>query len=166
MNLEAKKQVLRSLVYGIYVLGVRDEEATNGAHLTTVSWATQLSFEPPMIGVALHRESRALAIVSRASAFSLSVLPSSARAIASKLGRSSADVRDKSASIALLDRADHPGGLLAPVVNVATGWLDCTLHDQLEVGDHVLVTAHVRDAGIISDGSTLTLAETGWRYSG
>jgi flavin reductase (DIM6/NTAB) family NADH-FMN oxidoreductase RutF len=165
MNQEAKKQVLRSLVYGVYVLGVRDDDASNGAHVTTVSWVTQLSFEPPMLGVALHRESRALLLVSRAKAFSLCVLPASAKAIASKLGRASADVSDKGTSVALHKGASGDA-TAPPVVQAATGWLECAVDHEIEAGDHVLVTARVHDATVVGGEATLTLAETGWRYSG
>ena len=165
MNAEAKKQVLRSLVYGVYVLGVEDPDAIRGTHLTTVSWVTQVSFEPPMVSVALRRDSRALALVLRRKTFSLGILPASAKAVASKLGRSSAEVRDKSASVVLLDRASGPSS--SPMLGAVTGWMECEVDTtHLETGDHVLLTARVVDAGVVGSGATLTLAETGWRYSG
>jgi flavin reductase (DIM6/NTAB) family NADH-FMN oxidoreductase RutF len=164
MNAEAKKQVLRSLVYGVYVLGVEDAEAPRGVHLTTVAWVMQVSFEPPMVSIGLHRESRALALVLRRKAFSLGILPASARAVASKLGRSSAEVRDKSASVALLDRANGPSS--SPMLEAVTGWVECEVDAHLETGDHMLLTARVVGAGVVGSGATLTLAETGWRYSG
>ena len=164
MNAEAKKQVLRSLVYGVYVLGVEDANAPRGTHLTTVSWAMQVSFEPPMVSVALHRESRAVGLVLQRRTFSLGILPASARAVASKLGRSSADVPDKSASIALLDHVSGPSS--SPMLEAATGWVECEVDAHLETGDHLLLTARVIDAGVVGSGATLTLAETGWRYSG
>lgn len=164
MNAEAKKHVLRSLVYGVYVLGVEDADATHGTHFTTVSWVTQVSFEPPMVSVALHRESRALALALRRKTFSLGVLPASARAVASKLGRSSAEVRDKSANVALLDRANGPSS--SRMLEAVTGWVECEVDAHLATGDHTLLTARVLNAGVVGSGATLTLAETGWRYSG
>ena len=164
MNSEAKKDVLRSLVYGVYVLGVQDANAPRGGHLTTVSWVMQVSFEPPMISVALHRESHAVALVLQHRTFSLGILPASARAVASKLGRSSTDVRDKSESIALLDHVRGPSS--SPMLEAATGWLECEVDAHLETGDHMLLAARVVDASVIGSGATLTLAETGWRYSG
>lgn len=44
MNLEAKKKVLRSFTYGLYVLTAQDgDEVAAG----TVNWVTQASFQPP-----------------------------------------------------------------------------------------------------------------------
>jgi flavin reductase (DIM6/NTAB) family NADH-FMN oxidoreductase RutF len=52
------------------------------------------------------------------------------------------------------------------MAQAATGWMECTVESQVETGDHVLVTARVQDAAVTGSGPTLTLAETGWRYSG
>jgi flavin reductase (DIM6/NTAB) family NADH-FMN oxidoreductase RutF len=52
------------------------------------------------------------------------------------------------------------------MLEAVSGWLECEVDRQLETGDHVLVTARVVGAGVVGSGATLTLAETGWRYSG
>jgi len=164
VNGEAKKQVLRSVAYGVYVLGVRGGGigASAESHATAVSWLTQISFEPPMIGVALERESTTLPLLRAAGAFALSVLPAGARSIASRLGRSSATTPRK-----LLGIAHHPAPESgAPVLDDATGWLDCRVRAELAAGDHVVVAAEVIEAGTQREGETLTLRETGFRYSG
>ena len=163
MNGEARKQVLRSVVYGVYVLGVRGGSVEGDLpHATAVSWLTQLSFEPPMIGVALERESATLPLVRAAGAFAVSVLPAGARSTASRLGRSTATTPRKLAGI-----AHHPAPESgAPVLDEATGWLDCRVRGELPSGDHVLVVAEVVEAGTQHEGATLTLGETGFRYAG
>lgn len=165
MNQEAKKRVLRSVVYGLYALGVRRPEgdaAEGGAHMMTVNWLTQVSFEPPMVAVAVERESASLGLVRSAGAFALSVLPAGARQLAGRLGRSSATTPDKLSGV-----AHHPAPLSgAPVLDEATGWLDCRVTAELPAGDHVLYMAEVVDAGEQREGETLTLRETGFRYAG
>src|SRR5262249_23921289 len=104
MDVDAKKNALRTLVYGVYVLGAK-AAAGGAAALATVSWATQLSFEPPIVGVALEVESRTLAAVRASRSFVLSVLPPEAKPIASRLGRASADVPSKSAGTELVSSA-------------------------------------------------------------
>ena len=159
MDTDAKKQVLRSIVYGLYALGVREGE---GAHMMTVNWVTQTSFEPPMLAVAVETESRSLPLLREAGAFALSVLPAGARQLAGKLGRSSATTPDKLTGV-----AHHAGPETgAPVLDEGTGWLECRITAEVPSGDHVLVVAEVVEAGVQRAGETLTLRETGFRYAG
>ena len=159
MNQDAKKQVLRSFVYGLYALGVRRGE---GAHAMTVNWVMQASFEPPMIAVAIELESASLRYVRERGAFALSVFPTGARQLAGRLGRSSAKVPDKLDGV-----AHHPSPVTgSPVLDDATGWLDCRVAAEVPSGDHVLVLAEVVEAGVAGEAETLTLKEAGFRYAG
>ncbi|MEJ7813103.1 MAG: flavin reductase family protein [Gemmatimonadaceae bacterium] len=159
MDHEAKKHVLRSIVYGLYALGVRRGQ---GAHAMTVNWLTQVSFEPPMIAVAIENESASLPLVREAGAFAVSVLPAGARQLAGRLGRKSANTPDKLDGVPY-----HPSPVTgSPVVDGATGWLDCRVTGEQPAGDHVLVVAEVVEAGVLAEGETLTLRETGFRYAG
>jgi len=159
MNQDAKKKVLRSIVYGLYAFGVR---ADDEMHAMTVNWVTQSSFEPPMIAIAIENESHSLPMLRTAGAFALSILPTGARQLAGKLGRSSANVPNK-----LQDAPYHAAPISgAPVLDEATGWLDCRVVSEQPSGDHVLVVAEVVEAGVQTDAETLTLRETGFRYAG
>lgn len=161
MDQNAKKTVLRRIVYGLYALGVRDA-ARETAHMMTVNWMTQVSFEPPMIAVAIENESQSLPLVRQARAFALSIFPTGARQMAGKLGRSSANVPNK------LEGIGHHAAPVthSPVLDEGTGWLDCRVVSEQPAGDHVLVVAEVVDAGVQREEKTLTLEETGFRYAG
>lgn len=159
MDQNAKKTALRRIVYGLYALGVRDGEEE---HAMTVNWVTQVSFEPPMIAVAIERESHSLPLVQRARAFALSIFPTGARQLAGKLGRSSANVPNKLEGV-----AHHPAPVTgSPVLDEATAWLDCRVVFDHPAGDHVVAIAEVVEAGVQRDERTLTLEETGFRYAG
>lgn len=156
MNREALHTVLRSLTHGIYVLGTgRGAEE----HLATVSWATQVSAEPPMVAVALHRESRAAARATASQGFTLSPLAASGTALASRLGRPAAPA-SKLGGV----RVEASPVLGLPLPTEATGWLECRIASQLVTGDHVLLLGAVVDAGTRRSEPTLLLRETGWRY--
>lgn len=159
MDPEARKTVLRRIVYGLYALGVRDGAEP---HMMTVNWMTQCSFEPPMLAVAIEVESRSLPLVRAERRFAVSILPAGARQLAGRLGRSSASVPDKLQGVAH-HQAPQSG---APVLDEATGWLDLEVRGEIESGDHVLVIGEVIDAGVTGDAETLTLRETGFRYAG
>src|ERR687885_1002424 len=159
MNQDAKKRVLRSFPYGLYALGVRRGE---GAHAMTVNWVTQTSFEPPMLAVAIELESASLRAVRESGAFALSVFPSGARQLAGRLGRSSANVPEKLDGV-----AHHPAPATgSPVLDDATGWLECRVVSEQQTGDHVLVVAEVIEAGIQREAETRALGETGLRDAG
>ena len=160
MDPDTKKRVLRSVVYGLYALGVRHEGAS---HAMTVNWITQISFEPPKIAVAIEKESRTLPMVRGAGAFAISIFPTGARNLAGRLGRHSRNVPDKLDGV-----AHHPATVSgAPILDEATGWLDCRVEQEVDTGDHVLVIAEVVEVGAGSvDAETLTLKETGFRYAG
>ncbi len=159
MDQDAKKKVLRSIVYGLYALGVKHGDE---AHAMTVNWLTQVSFEPPMIAVAVETESRSLELLRETRTFAVSILPSGARQLAGKLGRSSANTPNKLDGV-----PHHAGGTTgAPILDEATGWLECRIASEHASGDHVLVVADVVDAGVQHEAETLTLKETGFRYAG
>ena len=63
--------------------------------------------------------------------------------------------------------AHHPAPVTgSPILDEATGWLDCRVRSEQPAGDHVLVIAEVVEAGLQHAGKTLTLEETGFRYAG
>jgi flavin reductase (DIM6/NTAB) family NADH-FMN oxidoreductase RutF len=159
MDHESKKRVLRSIPYGLYALGVRRGERP---HMMTVSWVTQVSFEPPMLAVAIERDARALEMIRDAQEFVISVFPTGARQLAGKLGRSSANVPDKMDGV-----AHRPAPISgAPILRDCTGWLECHVSAEQPAGDHIVFIADVVEAGVSREAETLTLKETGFRYAG
>jgi flavin reductase (DIM6/NTAB) family NADH-FMN oxidoreductase RutF len=159
MDLDAKKKVLRSIVYGLYALGVRrgDED-----HAMTVNWLTQVSFEPPMVAVSVESESHSLELLRAARAFAISILPTGSRQLAGRLGKSSATTPRKLEGV-----AHRPGPTTgAPILDEATGWLECRIVAEQPAGDHVVVIGEVVEAGTVREADTLTLKETGFRYAG
>ncbi len=161
MDQDAKKQVLRTIVYGLYALGVRHDQ-DGPPHAMTVNWLTQLSFEPPLIGVAVEHEARSLGMLRASGQFALSVLPAGSRQLAGRLGRSSRNVPNKLDGV-----AHHPGPLTgSPILDDATGWLECRITADHPAGDHIFLIAEVVEAGLQTPADTLTLKETGFRYAG
>ncbi len=163
MDQDAKKQALRRIVYGLYALGVRDgNDADAPAHAMTVNWVTQVSFDPPMLAVAVENDAHSLPLIRQERAFALSLLGTGARELAGKLGRSSARTPDK------LDGVPHHAGPAtgSPILDEGTAWVECRVTGEMPAGDHVLVVGEVVEAGVQRDAETLTLKETGFRYAG
>ena len=72
MGLEAKKNVLRMIPYGLYVLMTENNEGKVAA--STVNWVTQTSFDPPLLAVAIKKDSQTYALVREKGLFSLNML--------------------------------------------------------------------------------------------
>src|SRR5688500_12945276 len=64
-------EVLRQIPYGLYVVGVRNE---NEMTATVVSWAMQCSFFPPLIAVAIRKPSRTYDLIKAGNTFTLNFI--------------------------------------------------------------------------------------------
>ncbi len=72
MDANEKKQALRMIPYGLYVLAA--EAADGRVAASTVNWVTQASFEPPLVAVGVKSDSGAHSIIKESKTFSLNVL--------------------------------------------------------------------------------------------
>jgi flavin reductase (DIM6/NTAB) family NADH-FMN oxidoreductase RutF len=130
-------------------------------HAIVAAWVIQASFAPPMVVVAAESESRCLPMIRDAKAFAVNVLGAEQRDLASRLGHG--DTTAPKLSGVPTKPAPVTG---APVILSGLGWLECRLVATMPAGDHTLVLGEVVEAGVEREGSPLTLAETGMKYSG
>jgi flavin reductase (DIM6/NTAB) family NADH-FMN oxidoreductase RutF len=159
MDETAKKQVLRLFPYGLYAVTAREGKQVAAM---TVNWATQVSFAPPLIAVSMERESRTRAMVMRTGVFALCVFAAEQRELAGLLGRHSAKVPDKVASVAWV-----PGGATGcPLIAGTLGALECRVTNTMEAGDSILVLAAVIEAHALHDGAPLTMQAAGFKHAG
>jgi flavin reductase (DIM6/NTAB) family NADH-FMN oxidoreductase RutF len=158
LNPAAKKEVLRLLTYGLYVVGVSDGADAN---VFTANWLTQVSFEPPLLALSVESGTRSRGIIERSGKFAVSVLETGRRELAGDLGRHSGNVADK------LSRTAHrfaPNG--CPVLDDALGYLGCDVQSATPAGDSTLYVALVTEAVFLHPGAPLTMKETGFKHSG
>src|SRR5690348_11688108 len=136
MDEAAKKRVLRLFSYGLYAVTAREGETVTAM---TVNWAAQVSFAPPMLAVSMERESRTRDIIMRTGVFALCVYAAEQRELAGLLGRHSAKVPDKFASVAW-----EPGGATGcPLIAGTLGALECRVVETMAAGDSVLILAEI-----------------------
>ena len=159
MDPQAKKQVLRSFTYGLYVVTARSGEAWGAM---TANWLMQVSFEPPLLALAAEAGSHTRSLIEASGAFGVNVLEASQREIAGQLGRSFAKQPAKGEALAW--RAGPETG--SPLLAEALGWVECRVVHSQPAGDHVVYVAKVVEAGGHREGRPLTLAEAGFRYAG
>lgn len=159
MDAAAKKTVLRMFTYGLFAVTAKDGA---GAHGMLANWLTQISFEPPMLALAIEHDSHMRQLVDMHGAFAVNVLESGQRELAGQLGKTFAKHPDKFKEIGW-----RPGPLTgSPLLEAGLGWVECRVSDERATGDHILYIAEVVEAGVHREGTPLTLKDTGFKYFG
>jgi flavin reductase (DIM6/NTAB) family NADH-FMN oxidoreductase RutF len=160
MDADHKKQALRMIPYGLYVLAAESKDGRVAA--STVNWVTQASFEPPLVAVGVKADSGAHSIIKESGVFSLNVLGKGQESLAFSFFK---PVERDGNSIA--GQSFSSGRAGAPIFSDAHAFLECKLLETVEVGDHSLFVGEVVDAGVSRslegrpDDATLTLRDLG-----
>jgi flavin reductase (DIM6/NTAB) family NADH-FMN oxidoreductase RutF len=158
MDPAIKKQALRLFTYGLYVVMCADGAEVNAF---TVNWLSQVSFEPPLVVISVENASKSLPMILHSRTCTINVLRSGQRELAGKLGKSALRVPNKLEGVSYEVREG-----CYPVLHEALAWVACSVQRSIEAGDSTLVIAEVVDAGIITEGQPLTMAEAGFRHAG
>ena len=158
MDEDAKQAALRAFTYGLVVVGARAGDEINGM---TANWVSQVSFEPPLVSVAVEQRAHTHRLISQGRCFSITILASGQKPIAAKFTQPQRRAGDK-----LGPYAYRLGPTGCPILLDGLGYVDCEVVQTVETGDHTLFIGRVVDAGLLRAGQPLTLAETGWHYGG
>ncbi len=157
-----RRRALWTMPSGLYVVGSRAGERRNGM---TLNWATQLSFNPKLLGVAIENEAVTRQLIAEGGAFSLCVLDREDRAIVRKFTK---PVEVDAESSTLNGFPYHDGVTGVPVLDQAVAYVECRVRDTLELGDHTLFVGEVVDAGFQKpeDTPVLRMEDTRMNYGG
>jgi flavin reductase (DIM6/NTAB) family NADH-FMN oxidoreductase RutF len=160
MDPNAKKTALRMIPYGLYVLTAKGKDGAIAA--ATVNWVTQASFAPPLVVVGVKADSGAHAVIKNAGAFALNVLGKGQQAAAFAFFKPVTHDGDR-----INGEAFRAGSSGAPILAAVPAFVECTLVDTLEKGDHSIFVGEVVDAGVNAtidgrpDDATLWLKDLG-----
>lgn len=160
MNEAVKKNALRKISYGMYVVGVRDGENLNAF---TADWLSQCSFSPPLVMLGVRGDSGSNAMLRRGRVFAVSVLGKSQIEVAKHFLKP--DRNGKTG--AKLDGFELINGTTgAPILADCSAWFECRVREIYDVGDHSVVIGEVVEAGNGTDDDALRLSDTPWHYGG
>ncbi len=160
MDANAKKTALRMIPYGLYVLAAETKDGKVAA--ATVNWVTQTSFEPPLVAVGVKVDSAAHTVIKESRAFSLNMLGKDQQSTAFAFFKSVE--RDGDTIGGERFRVGETG---SPILISAPAFVECTLVDTIEEGDHSLFVGKVVYAAVQSeppgrpDEATLWLKDLG-----
>lgn len=159
MDADAKKTALRMIPYGLYVLTAEKDGEIAAA---TVNWVTQTAFEPPLVVVGVKADSGAHELVKKAGAFALNILGKGQQGPAFAFFKPVERDGDK-----INGEAYAAGETGAPVLNSVPAYVECTLEQTVENGDHSIFVGKVVNAVVQkqpdgrADLATLHMADLG-----
>ena len=103
----------------------------------TVATLVSLSFEPPLVGVAIARQAAIHELLREAGACALSVLAADQRELADHFARGVPPIAMWQGV------ATRDGGGGAPLLEGALGWLQCSVVDEIATGSHTFFVCKV-----------------------
>jgi flavin reductase (DIM6/NTAB) family NADH-FMN oxidoreductase RutF len=149
-------EALENVTTGIYILTTGKGEESHGM---IVSWVSQVSFDPPLIMVAIRRNRPTHAMILENKNFALSILR-----------------KDQTNLIGQFKHQDHKKRFkgLTPVatktgvyvIGETVAYIDCELYQSVDVNDHTLFIGRMVDGGVLDDGYPLSVQEYGKIYLG
>lgn len=158
---DVRSEALRFMSNGVYILTAAAGETL---HAAAVTWASQVSFQPALLVVALRRNSYLAQAVRKAHRFALNII-----------GEDQAEVAERyfthfTAPLESAQGADHPFRMTigrCPLLTDALAWLECKLvAEPSSPGDHALMLGEVTGAGVRRQAKPLVLNDTHWFYGG
>ncbi|MBX7150040.1 flavin reductase family protein [bacterium] len=159
-----KKKILRLFHYGLFILTSRGHDQTEPKPYaaSTVTWVSQASFEPPLIMLALRKESWANEAVRQSGVFVLNLVGKSKKEMAGKFFK---EIKIAGNTINGFEFELTENGM--PVFKEAAAYIECKTVDRSEKGDHDVIIAEVTDAKLLKNNEELLLLrDTGWNYGG
>jgi len=151
-------EILEKFTTGIYVLGVDTGTVKNGM---TVSWATQVSFEPRMVIAAVKKSRFTHGLLKQSGAFTISVLRKDQAGIVSNF-KGDKQVTETSIGGVAVEKAANG----APFLKDCLGYVECKTVNEVDTGDHTLFIGEVTGGRVISDGEPLGAFDLDHIYGG
>jgi flavin reductase (DIM6/NTAB) family NADH-FMN oxidoreductase RutF len=158
-----RRRVLWKMPSGLYVVGARDGERRNGM---TLNWASQVSFEPKLVGISVEKTAFTHELISAGGVFSLNVLSREDRAIVRKFVK---PVEVDAGAKTLSGFPFHDGRTGAPILDQAVAFVDCEVRNPVDCGGHTFFIGEVVDGGFqVEDEETevLRMEDTRMNYGG
>jgi len=157
-----RRRVLWTMPSGLYILGSRAGDRRNGM---TCNWATQLGFDPKLIGVSVEKEAFTHELITEGQMFALNIVDREDRAIVRKFTK---PVEVDLDAHTLNGFPFHDGRTGAPVLDQALAYLDCEVRQTVDVGGHTLFLGEIVDAAFQKPEHTapLRMEDTRMSYGG
>jgi flavin reductase len=136
------RKLMGNFATGVTVVTTAVEERLHGF---TANAVTSVSLEPLLLLVCVDKRAHAHRELQRAESFAVNVLASMQTEISNIFAKSGAPVAGSLRGVTF-----HRGQTGAPLIDGCLAWLECSVHDLLDGGDHTIVVGRVV-AGALGD---------------
>lgn len=154
-----RRRVLWKMPSGLYVVGARDGDRRNAM---TLSWATQVGFDPKLVAVSIEKVAYTHELVSAGRVFVLNIVDREDRAIVRKFTK---PVDVDLDACTLNGFPFHDGVTGAPVLDQAVAVVECEVRQEIDAGRHTLFLGEVVQSGFQRDEETPVLRTEDTRMS-
>jgi len=162
MDPKVRKQVLRLISNGMYVVTSR---VADGHAAATITWLTQVSFDPPLLSLGVRPGSRISEALHESRRAVVHILGTDQQAIA-KSFFVAPEVDTQGGVLTIGGHAFEPTDAGARLLD-ARAWMTCQVIDTLDCGgDHNLMVLEVIAVGEDGEVEPLTVQTSPWSYGG
>ena len=159
MDVKKRKQTLRMLSNGVYVLTSRSAGQYGAA---TVTWVAQASSKPPLLMVALRRDSNVFRCLAASGSAALHIVGKGQREMARRFFYPTDAAAGAIHGEPIIESID-----IAPVLRNLPDHIQCRVDRIIDTeGDHAVVILAVTGARCRKNVRPLRLADTTWQYGG
>lgn len=138
-------QALKKISYGFYIVTTRkaaDEMSTRDDDYIaagTVSWVSQASFEPPLVTVAIKKQSHLHETMGKSRIFAINVVGKNQKDMLSPFAKES-KLEGSSLDGYNFTPGEHTG---APILNDVPAYIECKVVEDITLGDHTIFIGEV-----------------------
>ena len=137
MDQKTKKEVLRKITYGIYILAVENAGVYSAA---TITWLSQASFKPPLLMIGLKNTSNIYNAVVESKKFSINFLNDLQKDMAASFFKNT-----KYENGRLNGYEIENGKTGVPIFKKINSIFECVVKNIIEGGDHNIIIAEIKD---------------------
>jgi flavin reductase (DIM6/NTAB) family NADH-FMN oxidoreductase RutF len=149
-------KTLGTMTYGIYALTTAHKEQMN---VMISSWISQVSYDPPLIAVAVHPNRYTHKLIEQSGSFAMHVLKKNQKNLVTRFMGSDPDKKLKGIDW-------QPGKTGCPILKDCAAWFECKLNDRIQPGNHTVFLGKVVEAMTVSDEAVLTTRDYRGQYIG
>jgi len=135
--------ISRTVSCGVYIITARHGDKINGM---TAAWVTQVSFKPSLVGVAVSRQRYTYELIDASRVFCINAVSREQVQLAKEFGFKTGRRVDKFANVEYMNASKG-----SPILKAAYAYLECTVVQTVEMGDHLFVVGEVEDGAVLNE---------------
>lgn len=158
MEDQIRAEILKTIPYGFYIVGVTGGGEANGF---TANWVSQVSFEPQQVILAVRKDQHTHDLIEQSGVFSLNLLDTEQEELARRFTR---PLENEDGTVGGASYTTGETG--APLFEDSFAHLECRVAGKMEAGDHTVYLGEVVAAALGRPADILTDLDTTMEYGG